>query len=268
MRTLPALVSAALLALAAGGPVAADHCASTDVHVTPLPGEPGAYLVETPLGPRIARPQARPTRAGGEPVVVRVLNFAFDVDNDPVGTPHDTIEIPAGGTVRWELSSGFHTVTSGSGSADPEAGAFFDATLFSTVPTFEMTFDVPGTYDYFCAFHELQNMKGTVVVTPAASVPNPAIVRTGFARPPAPNPTRRDVSFVIAMAEEAAAVIEILDAAGRRVSSIHRGALPPGEHTFRWDGRGAGGRIATAGVYLARLRAGAVAETRAFSLLR
>lgn len=32
--------------------------------------------------------------------------------------------------------------------------------------TFSLTFDKPGTYDYFCAVHYLQGMKGTITVTP------------------------------------------------------------------------------------------------------
>ena len=33
-------------------------------------------------------------------------------------------------------------------------------------PTYALTFDRPGTYEYVCIFHGVQGMKGTITVVP------------------------------------------------------------------------------------------------------
>lgn len=71
-----------------------------------------------------------------------------------------------GDTVRWvHTGSLLHTVTSGIGSADPEAGELFDQPM-SQGSTFEYTFSTPGTFAYFCRPHEELNMRGTIIVNP------------------------------------------------------------------------------------------------------
>ena len=64
----------------------------------------------------------------------------------------------------YALSAGSHTVTSGTGSGDPNQGALFDSPLTSGVPVFEYTFNTVGNYPYFCWPHEAFGMTGTVLV--------------------------------------------------------------------------------------------------------
>jgi plastocyanin len=67
-----------------------------------------------------------------------------------------TVEVTAGTTVHWTNDdSVIHTVTARDGS--------FNSGVMQTGDTFSQTFDVPGTYDYFCAIHPLQG--GQIVVT-------------------------------------------------------------------------------------------------------
>ena len=87
----------------------------------------------------------------------------------------DTVRVQVGETVRWKNSSDvMHTVT-----ADP-AEAFKDASValpdgaetfnsgnLNPSATFEHTFEVPGTYRYFCIPHEAVGMNGTVIVAPS-----------------------------------------------------------------------------------------------------
>jgi len=87
----------------------------------------------------------------------------------------DTVRVQVGETVRWKNSSDvMHTVT-----ADP-AEAFKDASVMlpdgaetfnsgnlSPSATFEHTFEVAGTYRYFCMPHEAVGMYGTVIVVPS-----------------------------------------------------------------------------------------------------
>jgi len=89
-------------------------------------------------------------------VTIRTAAMAFD----PM-----TTNVTTGTTVQWVNGDGvFHTVTSGAGSASPDAGELFDGALGSG-QTFTFVFRTPGTYSYFCRPHEGMNMRGTVTVT-------------------------------------------------------------------------------------------------------
>ena len=80
-----------------------------------------------------------------------------------------------GSTVTWTNdSSESHTVTAystaevyfASGGATSEETARDEVAdgLLDEGETFEMTFDEPGTYQYFCIPHEEQGMVGTIIV--------------------------------------------------------------------------------------------------------
>ena len=82
---------------------------------------------------------------------------------DSVSGSSETL-VPTGATVQWVHAGGLHTVTSGTGSADPSSGALFNAQLTPASPTFSFTFNTPGTVPYYCAPHEAFGMTGTVTV--------------------------------------------------------------------------------------------------------
>jgi flagellar hook assembly protein FlgD len=50
--------------------------------------------------------------------------------------------------------------------------------------------------------------------------------------------------------------LDIYDLQGRRLATLHNGALDAGMHTLSWDGRDAAGRVAAGGIYLVRCRNG------------
>ncbi|QLG47365.1 cupredoxin domain-containing protein [Natrinema halophilum] len=94
-----------------------------------------------------------------------------------------THEITVGETVVWKnTSEADHTVTAYE-NLIPDEAAFFATGGFEdqetaydawrdergggigTRETFEHTFDVPGTYEYFCIPHERANMTGEIVVS-------------------------------------------------------------------------------------------------------
>jgi len=85
--------------------------------------------------------------------------------------PADII-IEVGDTVQWNWSIAIHTVTSGTGAADPEAGDLFDAPLDGANPTFSFVFSSEGTFPYFCRTHELMGMSGTVTVVSGITTVN------------------------------------------------------------------------------------------------
>ncbi len=90
-----------------------------------------------------------------------------------------TITIAAGDTITWKVvAKDAHTVTayadaipvdaeyfsSGGTASEEDAREQVASGLLEEGDTYEVTFDVPGTYAYFCIPHESAGMKGTVVV--------------------------------------------------------------------------------------------------------
>ncbi|MBI5868657.1 MAG: cadherin-like domain-containing protein [candidate division Zixibacteria bacterium] len=75
-----------------------------------------------------------------------------------------TLTISVGDQVKWTLGGiGPHSVTSGTGSLDPQVGAIFDAPLDGAHTTFTFQFNTAGVYPYFCRVHE-PFMEGTITV--------------------------------------------------------------------------------------------------------
>jgi len=183
-----------------------------------------------------------------------VQNFNFDENFDGAATQVDTAKIFEGQTILWKLVGGSHTVTNGTGSADPQAGTMFDQPLSSPGTTrFTFQFNTAGTYPFFCRPHEGFNMKGVVKVQSTASVtPGGGSGPSGFLGSPWPNPTRGTTSFRFALATAGHARAEAFDVRGRRVATVMDRDLAAGSWTAAWDGRVAG-RTAPAGVYYLRL---------------
>jgi plastocyanin len=86
----------------------------------------------------------------------------------------DAITIPKGGTVTWTNTSTtamVHSVTDDPAKAAvktdaqlPAGAQAWDSGLLQPNATFSHTFDVAGTYKYFCIPHESLGMLGTVTV--------------------------------------------------------------------------------------------------------
>lgn len=91
----------------------------------------------------------------------------------------DQLTVSVGETATWTNdSSQSHTVTayedelpegaeffsSGGANSEDEARDDLESALINEGESFEMTFDEPGTYTYFCIPHESQGMVATIVV--------------------------------------------------------------------------------------------------------
>ena len=277
-RTASLLVVPGLLAviLASGhaepavkAPAPHSHCAPAIV--TPVAGEPGAYRIQTAHGTTIARRAAPVARAtGATPVVeVRVFPASFDTDGDSLGTVHDSVIVAPGTIVRWvRAGPGFHTITSGVNRDDLDAGTDFNYFLDDTTNVIERVFTTPGRHPYFCFIHD-PAMEGTVVVTLATAGVDPSGLprRATFSRPPMPDPAHGALAFAIALPHDGPVSLTVHDLSGRIVARLQDGVLPAGEHPFRWDGRGADGRLLESGRYFIRLQAGSVRETRPVSIV-
>jgi plastocyanin len=83
------------------------------------------------------------------------------------------LNIRVGDNVTWTNDDTMaHTVTSGTGSADPNMGQEFDSspglrTLMAPQATFSHMFETAGEFPYFCVVHP--NMVGIVVVGSSSS---------------------------------------------------------------------------------------------------
>lgn len=86
----------------------------------------------------------------GEVAVVVISDFAFSAP---------TLTIDRGTSVRWRTSTGtFHTVT------PDNHQAFTTRQMNASGQTFDVRFDAPGRYRYFCEPHRALGMTGEVVV--------------------------------------------------------------------------------------------------------
>jgi len=86
----------------------------------------------------------------GDVTLVTVRDFSFAAP---------TVTIDAGKSVRWRANTGtFHTIT-------PDGNqAFARREMNASGATFEVRFDAPGRYKYFCEVHRNLGMTGEVVV--------------------------------------------------------------------------------------------------------
>lgn len=83
-----------------------------------------------------------------------------------------------------------------------------------------------------------------------------------------PNPFRPPAHIRFRLPAASPVALSVYDVSGRRIADLVKGPLAAGEHVALWDGRGADGRAAPAGVYVYRLSAGAATAVRKMHLLR
>jgi hypothetical protein len=183
----------------------------------------------------------------------------------------DTARIVQGQSILWKWSSGTHTVTNGTGSGDPQAGSLYDQPLsLATNTTFTFQFDNVGVFPFFCRQHEVDNMRGVVVVSaPVGVEPVPGPAHTaGFVGAPWPNPTQSGVTFRFALARAGHALAGVWDVRGRRVATPVDEDLPAGDFSGTWNGRTLRGDQAPPGVYLLRLEVPGASDVRRLVLDR
>ena len=195
---------------------------------------------------------------------VNVISFRFDADGN-AGTQVDTVKIAVGESVKWQIVSGSHTVTSGTGTGDPQAGALFDQGVNSVQTSFTFVFDNAGLFPYFCRPHvDGFNMKGFVLVQSTSGVTPlpPGAAAIGFTRAPRPNPTRNGVDFQFALSFAGHARIDVYDARGARIATVADQDLPAGSFAARWDGTTSNGRAVGSGVYYLRMTLPGYAQSR------
>jgi len=193
-------------------------------------------------------------------------NFRFDLDGNAL-TQVDTAKISVGESVSWTWVTGIHSITNGNGAADPQAGSLFDQPMDTGHRNFSFAFPNPGTFHFFCRPHELDAMKGVIVVSTTTGVP-PSTAALGFTADPSPNPTRTGARFAFSLRVPGHARAEVFDARGRRVAVALESDLPAGPHGGEWDGRLGGGAPAPAGLYYLRLTLPGYAASRPIAITK
>lgn len=198
-------------------------------------------------------------------------NFYFDENGDGPATQVDTAKIFEGQTILWKWQGGGHTVTSGTGALDPQAGVLFDQPLNNVGggTTFSFQFNNVGTFDFFCRPHEGFGMKGVVVVKSLVAVdPAPGGGRVlGFLSSPFPNPTHGTTSFRFALDRPGRARADVFDVRGARIATVLDRDLTAGAWDAAWDARSNGTRVAP-GVFYLELTLPGRTETRTIVVSR
>lgn len=104
-------------------------------------------------------------------VLNREPDFTVVIQSDGTFQPSSLI-VPVGSMVAWHnRADSVHTVTSDPAKAQipervmfPAGGAPFDSGDLFTGERWVYTFDIAGTYIYFCRYFELEEMIGEITV--------------------------------------------------------------------------------------------------------
>jgi plastocyanin len=130
----------------------------------------------TAPAPTVSSAAPKPTAAAAaSPSAAASTSQQFTVQlTDSLKFDPATLTVPRGTTVTWRNTSQVaHTVTDDPSKAANAADAQlpsgvqpWDSGNLNPGQTFTHTFDVPGTYKYFCQPHEAAGMVATVTVSP------------------------------------------------------------------------------------------------------
>jgi len=111
-------------------------------------------------GPSTGTPgTATGTGTAGMTTTVEMVATSNEFYFDPVG-----LAVQPGDTVTWTIKSGGHSSTAYPDRIPTGATAWDSGILTSVGETFSQTFDVEGTYDYYCVPHQSLGMVARIVV--------------------------------------------------------------------------------------------------------
>ncbi len=178
--------------------------------------------------------------------------------------------IEVGDSVHWTWVEGTHTVTSGPGSSDPQAGDLFDTPLQGPGSEFGYRFNEAGQFPYFCRPHESLGMTGNITVeAPSGILDAEDDVPDGFfLGQNHPNPFNPETVISFSLETGGKTTLIVYNLLGQRVSTIVDGFLQAGSHQVTWDSRDRTGELVPSGMYLYRLQSGEVNATRKMVIVR
>lgn len=140
---------------------------SPDASPTPSPTQAATTASEPPT--ETDAPTSTPTRTPTEtptPTPRPAVDQEVKVGPGSLSFEPASFEIPTGGSVRWIWESSGHnvrpsTMPDGSDWSGTEGG---DGTTYDAGYTYTYTFEVAGTYEYYCAPHRSAGMTGSFTV--------------------------------------------------------------------------------------------------------
>lgn len=149
-------------------------CVSLLAACSPTPARPASTATPSPAAaaaPAVSSVASPSPAAAASPVAgasAAVVNTTDALKFEPA-----SLTISKGTAVTWRNGSQtVHTVTDDPTKATDKADAAlpagaqpWDSGNLNPGQTFSHTFDVPGTYKYFCIPHEAAGMTGTIIVT-------------------------------------------------------------------------------------------------------
>lgn len=99
--------------------------------------------------------------------------------------------------------------------------------------------------------------------------PSPSVLpRELKIHPVSPTPLSRNTWIAFDLPDERDGAVEIFDLRGALRRTVASGRFAAGTHAIAWDGRDAAGRLVAAGVYVVRVRLGALNHTQKLLVLR
>lgn len=144
-----------------------------------------------------------------------------------------SMSVSVGDTVKWVWSNGTHTTTS---SAVPSGAAPWSAPLDTLHQTFIYVVSQPGTYSYYCLYHVIYGMTGTISASPSGikqlgtSVPESFNLMQNF-----PNPFNPTTNIRFDIPENAKVKLVVYDVQGRLAAELIDQQLTAGTYNFDWD---------------------------------
>lgn len=129
--------------------------------------------------------------------------------------------------------------------------------------------DTPGpTGEFEILVYGIEGLGGSALAAPE----EPRAASPVLLSQNAPNPIRSSTRIGLSLDANASySSLRVFDISGRLVTTLHRGSLAAGRHSFVWDSRDENGKQVSAGVYFYRLELdteeGAKAETRRMVVL-
>jgi hypothetical protein len=94
------------------------------------------------------------------------------------------------------------------------------------------------------------------------------MVEQSAMRVPHPNPAHAGATISIDLATAQRVSASVCDVSGQFRTLVAGGELPAGGHNPIWDGTGAAGTVAGAGIYFVRVTAGGASVARRVAVLR
>jgi hypothetical protein len=103
---------------------------------------------------------------------------------------------------------------------------------------------------------------------PSGATAAPSTPRHARLHAAAPNPFNPSTTIRLSVTRSAPVALEIFDARGRHVRTLHRGSLDSGDHDFVWQGRSDVGETVASGIYHVRLASDGDFQTQKLVLVK